>query len=230
MCDFNKFENSMKKEKIRVVVVDDHAIFRQGMKTLIDEIPDVIFAGEASNGQEFLDKLDELNPDVVFMDIKMPVKNGFETTRESLVRKPGMSIITLSMFGEEEYLEEMLEAGAKGFIQKNIQKDEIRNAIQNLSEGKSYFSAEMLEMLAHRFIKPQKREPAPEEILTSREIDVLKLVCEGYTNQEIGNLLFISQRTVDGHRSRLLEKTGAKNTVGLVVFAIRNKLVNLMTP
>lgn len=215
-------------KNVQIMVVDDHAIFRKGMITLLQELPYVTVVGEAANGQEFLDTFQGLKPDLVFMDIKMPLKDGIQSTREALSINPSLKIVTLSMFGEEEYLQNMLDAGARGFLLKNIQKYDIEKAIQVVSEGKNYFSDELLGILTNRFVNPHNAKEKPvSENISDREIEVLRLICEGLTNQEIGQSLKISQRTVDGHRANLLDKIGAKNTVGLVTFAIKNKIVEI---
>jgi DNA-binding NarL/FixJ family response regulator len=215
-------------KNVRIMVVDDHAIFRKGMVALLQELPFVTLVGEAGNGQEFLDIFQDLKPDLVFMDIKMPVKDGIQATREAISINPTIKIVTLSMFGEEEYLQNMLDAGAKGFLLKNIQKFDVEKAIQVVTEGKNFFSDELLGILTNRFVNPQSAKEKPvSEVISDREIEVLKLICQGLTNQEIGQQLQISQRTVDGHRANLLDKIGAKNTVGLVTFAIKNKIVEI---
>jgi DNA-binding NarL/FixJ family response regulator len=219
----------MSEKKQRVMIVDDHYIFRNGLKDLLEEIPNVGFIGEASTGREFLEHLDEIQPDIVFMDIKMPDMNGIEATRKAMEHNPDLKIVALSMFGESEYLDEMLQAGAMGYLLKNIGKEDLQRAIHNIAEGRGHFSEEML-ILVTRKVFARKGEEHLRSVINSftrRELEVLELVCKGLSNNEIAEELSISPRTVGGHRNNLLSKTGLKNSASLVSFAIKNKLVAL---
>ncbi len=214
-------------EKLKVFIVDDHSIFKKGLTAQLKEFHFLELIGTAENGQDFLEKIELNMPELVFMDIKMPIMNGIEATQIAFKKHPELKIIALSMFGEEEYLQQMLDAGAKGFLLKNIEKDDLEKAIKTVLEGNNYFSQELLTIITSKFVtkpNPEKFENKTLDI-SEREKEVLQLICQGYTNIEIGNKLNISPRTVDGHRANLLDKVGAKNSIGLVTYAIKNKLV-----
>lgn len=216
------------EKKIRVIIVDDHELFRNGIAMAINKLKYAEVVGEASNGIELLSILENKDADVIFMDIKMPEMNGIEATFLALKKDPSLKIIALSMFGDEEYLHNMLDAGAKGFLLKNIRKNELDIALQLIADGKNYYSEELLQFFTNKFIKKESAESGPDlNNLTRRELEVLKLVAEGFSNQEIAEKLFISQRTVDGHKANLISKTGSKNIVHLLVYAIKNKLIEV---
>lgn len=213
----------------KIFIVDDHLIFRNGLRDLLVEVPDVEVIGEADSGEKFLEKLPAINPDIVFMDIKMPGLNGMETTRRALEIKPDLKILALSMFGENEYVEEMLQAGAMGYLLKNIGKDELVKAIENISQKKGYFSDEILVMVTRKVFnaKQETKEKNIIESFTKRELEILQLVSQGFSNADIAEKLNISPRTVGGHRNNMLSKSGLKNTAALISFALKN---NAITP
>ncbi len=217
-----------KQEKLRVMIVDDHHIFRKGLRMLLKELPEVELFAEATNGKEFLEMIKDERPDIVFMDIQMPEMNGIDATREALRLYPDLKIIAISMFGDEEYLVSMLEAGVKGFLLKTVEEHELKKALVLISDNKNYFSDELIPTLTSSIVKNRaKEEPAAPELkeeLTKREVEVLELICKGYTIKEIADQLFISQRTVDGHKANLFRKTGVDSSVKLVTFAIKNGL------
>lgn len=208
---------------VKIVLVDDHALFRNGLKGLISMREGYEVVAEAGDGGEFLDMLPTLEADVVFMDISMPNVGGEEATRKALSLYPDLKIVTLSMFGEESYYTRMVEAGAKGFLLKDSSIEEVFDAIDTVVAGGDYFSQRLLSSMSNRL---RGTELSSGE-LSSREIEILLAICRGLSNQEIAEELFISKRTVDAHRANILEKTGCKNTASLVVYAIRNRLVEL---
>lgn len=210
---------------IRVIIVDDHMIFRQGLSRVIDKLKNVKVVAEASNGNEFLEIIKTTPCDIVFMDIEMPQMNGIMATQAALQLYPTLKIIALSMFGEEEYLQQMIDAGAFGFLLKNITREGLDRAIRAVYDGNNYYSEELLAFFTKKFINSGKQED--ELKLTRREVEVLQLIAIGLNDQEIADKLFISQRTVNGHRSNLISKTGSRNTVNLLVYAIKNKLVEI---
>jgi len=203
--------------------VDDHALFRKGLNTLLSMRERYRVVGEAGDGREFLAMLPMTAADVVFMDISMPNVGGEEATREALALRPDLKIVTLSMFGDENYYTRMVEAGAKGFLLKDSAIEEVFDAIDAVVAGGNYFSKSLLSSMSHRL---RGTERSSDE-LSSREIEILLGICRGLSNQEIADELFISKRTVDAHRANILEKTGCKNTASLVVYAIRRHLVEL---
>lgn len=211
--------------RYRVVLVDDHALFRGGMKGLLKMEGSCDVVGEAANGAEFLELIRTIECDVVLLDIDMPVMDGMEAARIAIGENPALKIIALSMHGAEEYYFRMVELGVKGFMLKNSEIDEVLAAIKTVVEGGSYFSPELLDALVGSLRSNDSN--TSEESLSEREREILLLICKGLSNQEIGDKLFISKRTVDKHRANILEKTGCKNTANLVVFAIKNSLVEI---
>ena len=212
-------------EKTRIILTDDHQLFRNGLKMLLETIPEFEIAGEASNGIEFLDLLKNCNADIALMDINMPEMDGIEATRKGMKVCPTLSVIALSMYGEEDYYYKMVDAGAKGFLLKDSDISDVREAINTVKKGGSYFSQELLHHVIQR-IKNRESEVKSAN-LSKREKEILLKICEGLSNQEIAETLFISKRTVDKHRANLLGKTNSKNTASLILFAIKNKLIEI---
>ncbi len=208
----------------RIALVDDHTLFRNGLRGLLEHCTGYRVVGEAGGGEEFLAMLDSLDADVVFMDFAMPGIDGAQTTERALARRPELKIITLSMYGDESYYSRMVEAGARGFLLKDSDIGDVIEAIETVAAGGTYFSPQLLSSLAGRM---RTREAVADEPLSSREREILVAVCRGLSNQEIADELFISKRTVDKHRANILEKTGCKNTASLVVYAIRNHIVEI---
>ncbi len=212
----------------KVIITDDHQIFRQGLKSLIvkEEIAEVI--AEASNGKELLELLSKHNPDLVLMDIGMPEMDGVEATRRALEKNPSVKILILSNFGDEIHYFNIIQAGAKGFVLKTSGIHELQLAIERVLAGDSYFSNELLRKIIANINPPEKSKvstPKSDDTLTKRELEVLQLVAGGLSNEEIADRLNISVTTVKGHRSNLLMKTGTKNTAGLIMYAIKNKII-----
>ena len=214
-------------KECKIVVVDDHTLFRNGLRTLLDGIEGFSVIGEASNGVELLELLPGIEPDVILLDIEMPKMNGIVTAEEALKRYPDLKIITLSMYGDEDYYFKMVSLGVKGFILKNSEIKEVAAAIETVVGGGSYFSQELLFNLVSNLKSTPSSVPedSPEE-LSQRESEIL-LHIWGESISEIADSLFISKRTVDKHRSNILAKTGCKNTANLVVYAIKNNLVEI---
>ena len=207
----------------RILLADDHALFLSGLSGLLARRPECEVVGTAANGAECLELIRTVPHDVVLMDIDMPVMDGIEATERALAEHPDEKIITLSMHAEETFYFRMVEAGAKGFILKSADLDEVVAAIHVVCEGGSFFSQELLQHLVGSL--KTSRHDQPEELLSDWEKEILLLICKGLSNQEIGDRLFISKRTVDKHRANILEKTGCKNTANLVVWAIKNSVV-----
>lgn len=212
----------------RIILVDDHSLFRNGLRGLLERNEGFRVVGEASSGEEFLSLLEQgsFAADIVFMDFSMPGLDGAQTTERALARCPDLRIITLSMFGEESYYSRMVEAGARGFLLKDSDIGDVLEAIAAVMGGGSYFSPRLLSSLTGRMHAREHDELADDQ-LSSREREILVAVCRGLSNQEIADELFISKRTVDKHRANILEKTGCKNTASLVVYAIRNGIVDI---
>lgn len=215
-------------KKYKIALVDDHTLFRNGLKGLLNSHADCTVTGEASDGEEFLAMLPGLEADVVFLDVDMPRMNGIEAAREALRLRPDLNIITLSMHGDEEYYFAMVSAGVKGFMLKSSEFDEVLTAITTVAGGGSYFSQELLQALVGSLKQTTATPAAPhDESLSEREREILLQICKGLSNQEIADALFISKRTVDKHRANILDKTGCRNTANLVVYAIKQGLVEI---
>ena len=219
--------NSVITKKPNIIIVDDHLIFRQGLKSIItlENIANVI--GEASNGIEFIELLSDLRPDLVLMDIDMPRMNGLDATEKALEILPELKIIAFSMFSDEEYYYKMIDRGVKGFILKTSGINELETAIQNVMLGDTYFSNELLRKIINNFGRTNITKQTALENLTERETEILQLICLGLSTDQIAEKLFISPKTVKSHKSNLLEKTVCKNTPALILFAIKNKIVEI---
>jgi DNA-binding NarL/FixJ family response regulator len=192
----------------------------------LNTLEDYQVIGEASNGKQFLELLEKGIPDLVLLDINMPVMDGIEAATIAQKQYPELKIITLSMYGEEDYYYKMVNAGVKGFVLKNSDIKEVKTALDVVYDGGSFFSSELLQNLVNSLKSTSKSKESHAE-LSEREMEILILICQGLSNQEIGDKLFISKRTVDKHRANILEKSESKNTAQLVVYAIKNKLVEL---
>ena len=212
---------------VRIALVDDHTLFRRGLKMLLASCPDFEVVAEASSGEEFLELLDAARPDVVFMDYSMGGINGAETTERALVRVPDLKVISLTMFGDNAYYSRMAAAGAKGFLLKDSEFDEVVEAVNTVCDGGTYFSALLLESISQSLRVTQSAGSYGQDALSDREIEILVGICQGLSTQEIADKHFISKRTVDKHRANILEKSGCKNTASLVFYAIKNGLVEV---
>ncbi len=202
---------------MNIWLVDDHHLFRAGFKTLLCRLRDANVTFEASNGQEFIDHLVTARPDIVFMDIAMPIMDGVQATEEALARFPDLKIIILSMYGEKEYYTRLVDLGICGFLLKSCDFKEVEMAIEAVRNGEYYFSQELLQQMVF-----QSSASQPDYDLSQRERDILVEICNGESNQEIADRLFISKRTVEKHRANIMMKTGCGNTASLVVFAVKN--------
>jgi DNA-binding NarL/FixJ family response regulator len=214
------------KEMIKVLIADDHKIFRDGLKSLMEGESDIKVIGDAADGNQVLLLLQNLQPDVILMDISMGEAGGIATTQIVREKYPDIKVLVLSMHSESSYILKMLELGASGYMLKDAGKAEMLSAIRTVASGNSYYSsavsAKLVEALTRRNKAVTKRDDIP---LTPRELEMLKLIAEEYSNQEIANKLFISIRTVDTHKRNLLEKLKVKNTAGLVKYALKKGLL-----
>lgn len=213
---------------IKIIIVDDHTIFRDGLKSLLSQIKGFEVISEAENGVDFINQLESLNPDLVLMDISMPQMDGIEATEKALKKNHNLKIIALSSYSDHVYYYKMIKAGVLGFVQKNVGKEELEEAIRLVAEGENYFPQDVLRnMIFNIGNKGSNSILSNEIILSKREQEVLYLICQGFTNNEIANKLSISPKTVDNHRTNLLSKTDTKNTAHLVMFSIKNHLVEV---
>ena len=216
--------------KIKVLLADDHKIIRIGLRGILEREEDMEVVGEAESGSEVLDMLQKSVTDVVLMDIDMGRSNGTETTRKVRVMFPDVRVLALTMHEEAEHIIYMLEAGASGYLLKNVGRDELLSAIRTVVQGNSYFShtvsATLLKAITDLKSKPSSASKQTSgSPLSDREIEVLKLIAQEHSNGEIAEKLFISIRTVDTHRRNILEKLQVKNTAGLVKYAIEKALI-----
>ncbi|MBL4651679.1 MAG: response regulator transcription factor [Flavobacteriales bacterium] len=214
-------------DNIKVLLVDDHQIIRDGIRALLSYTEGIEVVGECSNGLEAVDSANSEEPDVILMDINMPKINGIDATKRIVADNPECKILVLTVHDELAYISKMLHAGAIGYVLKTANKNELITAIKSVSKGEKYFSPEVTETMLSRFIDGHKpNSDVEEKELTIREIEVLVLISTELTNAEIGDKLCISTRTVDAHRRSLLSKLGARNTAGLVAYAIKNKFLD----
>ena len=211
---------------IKVLIADDHKVFREGVASLLNDIPDIEVVGQAADGREVLEKISRTSPDVILMDIAMGETGGIETTRLVKQKNPGIKVLVLSMHSESLYIIKMLEAGASGYLLKDAGSAEMVTAIRAVEAGDTYYSRQVSDVLIEHFTRGARPKSSREKVpLTRRELEILQLIAEEYSNAEIAEKLFISIRTVDTHRRNLLEKLGLKNTAGLVKYAIKLGLI-----
>ncbi len=210
---------------IRLLLVDDHRLIIDGMKSMMKGYDFITVSGEANNGLEALQLLDIINVDIVLMDIDMPIMNGIDALKEIKKNKPDTKVIILSMHEEAGMIKSIMAIGANGYILKNSSQDELVNAIVKVYQGKNYFSAGVTQSLLNETQNQGSQLKMSIEILTSREEEILRLIASGYSNKEIGSKLFISHRTVDTHRTNLMNKLNVTNIAGLISYAIKKGLV-----
>lgn len=206
------------------MLVDDHPVFRAGLKALIEQNLPAEVVAEAADGLEFLEKLPAHLPDLVLMDIEMPRMNGIEATHQAVAQHSDLKVLVLSMLGDEDHYYRMIQAGAKGFILKKSKVDELGKAINEVAAGNSYFSPELLTQIVISINKHRKADPVS---FSDREEDVLRLICKGLSNEEIAGQINLSVSSIKSYKSSLFAKTRSKNTADLIIFAIKNKIVEL---
>ena len=216
--------------KIRILLADDHAILRAGLVRLLSEEPDIEVVGEADNGREAVQKVQELHPDIVLMDIGMPVMNGMEATKQIKKRDNEVKILVLTMHDNEEYLFQVLQAGASGYVLKKAADSDLVNAIHVVNRGDCFLYPSAAKMVVEDYLEKLKHGQEPTssfDTLTDREREILTLVAEGYTNREIAEALFISVKTVETHKANIMEKLNLHRRAELVHYAIRKGILQL---
>lgn len=215
--------------EIEVIIADDHELFRDGFKLMLSKQKNIKVVAEAENGKELLQLVEKHQPQVVITDIKMPLMDGIEATKKIAEMFPLIGIIVLSMFDEDDLIIDMLEAGAKGYLLKNADKEKILEAIQTVYEGNPYYchttSIKLTQMIAKSKYNPYSKKQTVD--FTNKENEIIQLICKQLTNKEIGEKLFMSSRTVEGYRLKIMEKMDVKNPVGLVLYALKTGLVVL---
>jgi two-component system, NarL family, response regulator NreC len=212
---------------IRVVIADDHEIFRDGLALMLSKQKNIQLVGQAENGRQLVDMVLSLQPDIILTDIKMPLMDGVEASRFIIQKIPDAKIIALSMFDEENLVVDMLEAGAKGYLLKNADKQEILEALATVNENNTYYcrltTARLASMIVKsRFSDSKKMKPVE---FNEREKEIIRYICQQDTAQQIADKLFLSKRTVEGYRTRILEKMNVKNTAGVVIYAMKHHLI-----
>jgi two-component system response regulator NreC len=216
-------------QKMKVLIVDDHTLVRDGIRALLALIADIKVVGEAANGREALEKVKKLDPDVVLMDLAMPIMSGLEATRRIRKRFPRTKVLALTQYEDREYIVPTIEAGARGFVSKTAAFSELASAIQAVYQGGSFLSP----MAAAAVVEECQQKVAIEgekdsyQHLTDREREMLKLVAEGYTAKEIADMLVISLRTVETHKTNLMKKLNIRNKADLIRFAIRRGIITV---
>ncbi len=204
--------------QIKILLVDDHNIIINGLRSLLEDVDDIIVVSHATNGHKALEIVKSVTVDVVLMDIDMPGMNGIEATKIMKEQYPHIKILILTVHHENSFIRNLMLAGADGYLLKNLSKDDLINAIKKIYNGHKYFSSDITMSLLNS--NPEKQDKPIQ--FTLREMDVLMLLIDGLTNKEIGKTLFISHKTVDKHRTSLMKKAGVNNIAGLVKFAIKN--------
>ncbi len=209
-------------KRIDIAVVDDHDLFREGIMLVLRQIPGYHILFDASDGELFLEKLRTQKPDIVLMDVNMPRMDGVSATAQALALCPDLKIIALTMFSDHLHYSQMIQAGVKGFMLKKGNKQELQQAISEVFKGGVYFSQDILQKVALRTFRKDD-----EQRMTARELEVLGLVCSGLSTPEIADKLFISVKTVEGHRTNIFQKTEVRNTAELIIWAIRNDYLTI---
>jgi DNA-binding NarL/FixJ family response regulator len=215
--------------KIKILLADDHQIVLDGLKSLLSDINDFEVIGAVSNGKDAVDFIaTKEKPDIAVLDIDMPVMNGINATREIKKNFNGVRVLTLSMHNEKGVIQTLMDAGADGYILKNSSREELEKGIRAICRGETFFSTDVTMSLLNQSTEITANNELPEEVkdLTEREVEILKLVAEGYSNKEIGERLFISHRTVDTHRTNLMKKMDVHNVAGLIRIALKSGLVD----
>ncbi|REL24961.1 DNA-binding response regulator [Rhodohalobacter sp. SW132] len=212
---------------IKVLLVDDHKIVRDGIKLMLEPQAGIDVVAEAENGNKVKNLLKNTPVDVIVMDINMPDMNGIATTKLVKDQYPNIKVLALTMSSDDSHIRQMVQAGASGYIMKSAGREELTKAIHEVMEGKHYFSDQATQSIMMDLVKNKGKSSVPDPIhITERELEVLQMIVKEHTNQEIAEKLYISPRTVDAHRRNLLQKTGARNTAGLVKYAFQHGLVN----
>lgn len=215
---------------IKIILIEDLPIILEGIKVLINQINDFEVVAEYEHGKAFIDELHDLQADIVLTDISMPVMDGIETTRIALSMYPEMNIVALSMYNDYRYYYEMITAGAKGFVLKQSSTKELESAIREVHGGGNYFSKELLHgvVLDMQNIEKQLTKEKKELLnFTKQELSLISYLCQGLTNKELADKLYVSVKTIESHKTKLMHKTKTKNNAGLIIWAIKNKIVDI---
>jgi len=213
--------------RIKILLVDDHELFRDGLSSLLRTHNDFQIVGSLSSGEEAISQVSNLLPDVILMDIMMEGLNGIETTDKLKRTNPEAKVILISMEANSKFIEEGIKAGAMGYLPKSVNARTLTEAIQSVYKGEQFFSDEVSEIIFKKFLQKSMGQKNENKVLSKREIEVLREIALGHTNKEVGEKLFISTKTVDTHRSNILQKLDLKTTADLVRYAIKNQIADL---
>jgi two-component system, NarL family, response regulator NreC len=211
----------------RVLIADDHGIVRQGLRALLEKSPEISVVGEASDGREAVRLAAELRPNIVVMDIAMPLLNGVDATSQILGRDPDIKVIILSMHSDESYILRALSAGAKGYLLKDSAEGDILPAVETVAKGRPYFSPVIASTLLEEYLQAMKKNQVRDsfDLLTDREKEVLQLLAEGKSNKEVAAVLNLSPYTIESHRNSLMQKLNLHNTAEIVLYAVRKNII-----
>ena len=211
----------MMNQPIRIAIADDYPMFREGMRLMLEKTKELEIIGEACDGKELLELVRKQKPDIVITDIEMPVMNGIEATRELKKEFPDLPIMALTMYGDEHLIVDMLESGASGYLLKSTTKEELIEGVKTVLEGQSYFcnatSLRLTKIIAKSKVLPAKKKAE----FSEKETEIIKLICEQFASKEIADRTSLAFRTVEKYRHNIMEKTGARNLAGIVIYAIR---------
>ena len=215
-------------KKLRILLADDHIVMRSGLRALLDRQPNLEVVGESENGRETVALAASLKPDVVVMDVGMPILNGIEATQTIVTQCPTIAVVILSMHADESYVMRALKAGARGYLLKDSAAIDLISAIHAVSQNKSFFSPKVSRILAEDYVRVLKQKGAVDsyDLLTSREREILQLLAEGKANKEVATALNISPYTVETHRSHILEKLNLHNPAELILYAVRKGIIS----
>jgi DNA-binding NarL/FixJ family response regulator len=214
-------------DKIKVLVVDDHAILRDGIRALLGLHDDIEIVGEASEGKEAIEKAQQLIPDVVIMDIAMPGMDGLEATRRIRKKSPEVKVLVLTQHDNREYILSAIKAGAAGYVPKRALGSDLVSAIRTVYKGDSFLYPSAATALIEDYLQQAEGEEEPYDRLTAREREILKLIADGHTSREIADMLFLSLKTVLGHRAKVMEKLDLHNRTELIKYAMRKGLIKM---
>lgn len=212
---------------IKILLADDHKIVRDGIKLMLEPQAGIDVVDEAENGKQVLSKIENQVIDLIIMDINMPEMDGIQATKTLKEKYPELKVLALTMSNDDLHIRQMIQAGASGYIMKSAGRNELKEAILAIMDGKHYFSDEATQSIMLDLVKGKGKSSTPDPIhITDRELEILELIVKEFTNQEIAEKLYISSRTVDAHRRNLLQKTGARNTAGLVKYAFQHNIIS----
>ncbi len=215
---------------IKIVLVEDHQMFREGIKVIIDQIPDLNMIAEFENGKQLLEQMPNLDFDVLVTDIEMPEMSGIDLTKIVCSNYPNIKVMALSMYNDNKYYYELITAGAKGFVLKQSSVDELEKGIREVYAGNSFFSEKLLYNVIQNMQHIEKNlldEKLNLLQLTDKEVSLLRHICQGFANKEIADKMFLSIKTIESNKARLMRKTNTKNNAGLIIWAVKNKIIEL---